>query len=806
MSNISSNLNNGVFKYSINNQQNANQKVNSGNNKLPDANWVSVGTVENLTIDEIMDMFAHGNLTKTEMEKWLVYHRKDINNLSYTEQNGLITYKFEYKGKEFKIQCSTEAAADQKDQKTQETFLLSTLKNVYRLTDKQISENFVAAVSVGGNAQCYALDPKSGIETIAELVEALNNTGEPEGIESAIVCAAANTNGGDIDVDGLDIDYTQLFPEDYRNMIQTHLGQTIQELGEKAKSKNLSLVFDEIEVNKGRIVAQDEDGMYYYLNKLDNEFVRLKPEDWTQIVLTGKAKVADESGNKTDFQMFIATDFRTDKDKYINMSDVTRCINRELTLTGVSTYAIFKRNDSINIDDLYALSNSNDAGVQKLFKKFNEAFEKYGCVDDVSKKDVLTSIIILLNNKYGIPNTSPVTLSKELVKTLNAKGEETNSGVIYNEIGAIVDYQTMEFKYGLDGEFGNVTGTSNSRLASALFALQERSDSTKIIEKIKESMQWNSNLTKVTVTVPSGKTVSLSIKADSKDIYGPNRNTEILGRILAALKGTSAYQEDYFKSFFGENADIKTSANPESSSVSAILNGIQTAQEGTDPYSAVFKIDTKQAIKDVNNQTVNLTTISNAYGVGRGYAITSVNSDTVEIYQLCEKKSYTISKDVFSKNIQFGSITTMGVEPQEDTPASQVNNDTDNNDQAERTEESITAEYIILNLTALSKSSNTYVKSFITTLKNAFTTYSCTTDEQKTKMAKRIWMQRMKIADADMIAVNDVSKPGQGFETDTNAMLAVTKDGKVTKLDFASKYEIAGRLLTIAEEKICRRR
>ena len=113
MKNILSNLNgNGVFKYSINNQQNANQKVNSGNNKLPDANWVSVGTVENLTIDEIMDMFAHGNLTKTEMEKWLVYHRKDINNLSYTEQNGLITYKFEYKGKEFKIQCSTEEAAE----------------------------------------------------------------------------------------------------------------------------------------------------------------------------------------------------------------------------------------------------------------------------------------------------------------------------------------------------------------------------------------------------------------------------------------------------------------------------------------------------------------------------------------------------------------------------------------------------------------------------------------------------------------------------------------------------------------------
>ena len=66
--------------------------------------------------------------------------------------------------------------------------------------------------------------------------------------------------------------------------------------------------------------------------------------------------------------------------------------------------------------------------------------------------------------------------------------------------------------------------------------------------------------------------------------------------------------------------------------------------------------------------------------------------------------------------------------------------------------------------------------------------------------------RRMKIADADMIAVNDVSKPGQGFESDTNAMLAVTKEGKVTKLGFASKYEISRKLLTIAEERICRRR
>ena len=65
---------------------------------------------------------------------------------------------------------------------------------------------------------------------------------------------------------------------------------------------------------------------------------------------------------------------------------------------------------------------------------------------------------------------------------------------------------------------------------------------------------------------------------------------------------------------------------------------------------------------------------------------------------------------------------------------------------------------------------------------------------------------RMKIADADMIAVNDVSKPGRGFETDTNEMLAVTKDGKVTRMGLSTKYDIARKLLIMAEERICRRR
>ena len=463
---ISSKFNNGAFKYTINNQLNVNKKANPSNVKLPEANKISIGTVENLTIDEIMDMFAHGNLTKTEMEKWLVYHRKDINNLSYTEQNGLITYKFEYKGKEFKIQCLTEAAKSQTDNKTQETFLLSTLKNVYYLTNKQIAENFVAAVSVGGNVQCYTLNPNSQFNSIADLMKSIEdnskiNASNKDVKNSEEIKSSENDEGNanisNFDVDGSTIDYTQIFPEDYQEMIQTHLGKTIQEVGEIAASQGLTLTLDEIEMNKGRIVAQDEEGMYYHYNSVNNDFVRLQPDDWVNIILgkgtivvdeaSGKkylrTKVKNDSGEYEDFQMFIATDFRPENDKYINVSDIMREVNRQLSITGVNISAMFGDKDSVTIDELYELYSSNNTSVKKMFQLFEDAFEIYECQDIESEKQILTNIIAQLNIKNGVENTSPVTLTKALVQELNKKGKETNKGVIYNQIKEIINSENL---------------------------------------------------------------------------------------------------------------------------------------------------------------------------------------------------------------------------------------------------------------------------------------------------------------------------------------------------------------------------
>lgn len=56
-------------------------------------------------------------------------------------------------------------------------------------------------------------------------------------------------------------------------------------------------------------------------------------------------------------------------------------------------------------------------------------------------------------------------------------------------------------------------------------------------------------------------------------------------------------------------------------------------------------------------------------------------------------------------------------------------------------------------------------------------------------------VRRMERADADFIAVNDVSAPGCGFETDTNRLLIIDKNGRITDTGFVSKNRAAEILL-----------
>ncbi|HTH13646.1 MAG TPA: phosphopantothenoylcysteine decarboxylase, partial [Spirochaetia bacterium] len=54
---------------------------------------------------------------------------------------------------------------------------------------------------------------------------------------------------------------------------------------------------------------------------------------------------------------------------------------------------------------------------------------------------------------------------------------------------------------------------------------------------------------------------------------------------------------------------------------------------------------------------------------------------------------------------------------------------------------------------------------------------------------------RLAKAGADLIAANDTSRPGEGFESETNALLVIDSFGQVERISLASKAEVAEKLL-----------
>jgi phosphopantothenoylcysteine decarboxylase/phosphopantothenate--cysteine ligase len=61
---------------------------------------------------------------------------------------------------------------------------------------------------------------------------------------------------------------------------------------------------------------------------------------------------------------------------------------------------------------------------------------------------------------------------------------------------------------------------------------------------------------------------------------------------------------------------------------------------------------------------------------------------------------------------------------------------------------------------------------------------------------------RLAKAQGDFIAINDVSKPGVGFETSTNALMVLEKSGEVHQIPLASKKKVAQALLEIISKRL----
>ena len=62
--------------------------------------------------------------------------------------------------------------------------------------------------------------------------------------------------------------------------------------------------------------------------------------------------------------------------------------------------------------------------------------------------------------------------------------------------------------------------------------------------------------------------------------------------------------------------------------------------------------------------------------------------------------------------------------------------------------------------------------------------------------------KRLKVANADLVAANDVGRKGAGFAVDTNEVFIVDSARNATHIPLASKREIAQRLLDIIEKKL----
>lgn len=61
---------------------------------------------------------------------------------------------------------------------------------------------------------------------------------------------------------------------------------------------------------------------------------------------------------------------------------------------------------------------------------------------------------------------------------------------------------------------------------------------------------------------------------------------------------------------------------------------------------------------------------------------------------------------------------------------------------------------------------------------------------------------RLAKAGADLLASNDTSRPGQGFETETNALLVVDAAGTVERISLANKSEVAHKLLAKIAQRL----
>jgi len=121
-------------------------------------------------------MFTEGNLTTSEMSKWLNAH--GANNQQFVDNNQIVTFKFRLQNKNYEISCSKSAATSQTDNITQNLFYKSTINSIVKtfgISEDEIAEFFVAVKTIGGNTQTYTINPNCGCKTYNDVIAAIKS-------------------------------------------------------------------------------------------------------------------------------------------------------------------------------------------------------------------------------------------------------------------------------------------------------------------------------------------------------------------------------------------------------------------------------------------------------------------------------------------------------------------------------------------------------------------------------------------------------------------------------------------------------
>jgi len=144
-----------------------------------EASGASGFTVEQLTTNEVTELFIKGNLTVGEMQKWLEAKGATF---TFSETNTTVSYNFTLNGKNYEIRCTKDAVESQTDNITQNTsWTKSAIKSILKpieITAYILEKYFTVVKKTDSGYTTYMINPDSGYQNIKEIKAAIKAEAE----------------------------------------------------------------------------------------------------------------------------------------------------------------------------------------------------------------------------------------------------------------------------------------------------------------------------------------------------------------------------------------------------------------------------------------------------------------------------------------------------------------------------------------------------------------------------------------------------------------------------------------------------